>query len=262
MVVSLNPAQIAFQPQLEKGKLVRFGQGTGSALNFETLTFQFNPSTITRTRTGRWEPRQRRQRPVASPADIRARSASGSASLLAESETVGFKLVFDATEAILANRTDADRVVAETGILPELAFLDLISLGKEEQEERNRRGGGRSASARTRETVQPVRPDELLLVLGLERIFPVVLTSLTITEQKFSPTLMPIRAEADIRFNVLEPVENAYNTWIRNAFDQLFQRRKDLANQAIASSPESAADNAIANALQPRTGPASAGGAA
>ena len=258
MVVSLNPAQIAFPQKLEKGKLIRFGQASKTDLTFDTLTFQFNPSTITRTRTGRWEPRQRRQRPVASPADIRARSASGSASLLAESETIGFKLIFDATEAILAGRSDGGRTLADTGILPELAFLDIISLGKDEQDERAKKGGA-TAGGKNRETVQPVRPDELLLVLGIDRIFPVVLTSLTITEQKFNPNLMPIRAEADIRFNVLEPVENAYNTWIRNAFDQLFQKRNDLSRQAITSLPESAADNAIANALQPRTGAASPG---
>lgn len=259
MVVSLQPAQIAFNLKLERGKLVRFAPpkpgeqpppGQQPRESFETLTFQYNPSTITRTRTGRWDPRKQRKGGTVpgSPADIRARSGAGTASLLAESETIGFKLIFDATEAILANRSDGGRTVAETGILPELSFLDLISLGREEQEERNSKSGG--GKGKKAETVQPIKADTLLLVLGIQRIIPVVLTSLTITEQKFSPSLMPIRAEADVRFNVLEPIESAYNTWIKAAFDQLFEQRRTLSGQAISS----LSDNAIANALQPSSG--------
>ena len=56
-----------------------------------------------------------------------------------------------------------------------------MSLGREGNASRTRR------SSKTKEVIQPVRPDELLLVLGSPRIFPVVLTNLTITEQKFLP---------------------------------------------------------------------------
>lgn len=259
MVVSLEPAQIAFNLKLERGKLVRFASpqsgkpapGTTPNETFETLTFQYNPSTITRTRTGRWEPRKQRKGSVGSPADIRGRATGGTASLLAESETIGFKLIFDATEAILANRSGDGRTVSETGILPELAFLDLISLGREEQDARNSKTASKTKKA---ETVQPIKADTLLLVLGIQRIIPVVLTSLTITEQKFNPSLMPIRAEADVRFNVLEPVESAYNTWIKAAFDQLFKQRQTMSRQASATSPDDTANTAIANALQPPSG--------
>ena len=63
---------------------------------------------------------------------------------------------------------------------------------------------------KTKEVIQPVRPDELLLVLGSSRIFPVVLTNLTITEQKFLPSLVPLRAEVELKFTVLEPIESRY----------------------------------------------------
>ena len=61
-----------------------------------------------------------------------------------------------------------------------------------------RRRGGRRDAARS------VRPDELLLILGSQRSYPCVLTNLTITEQKFTPALVPVRAEADLKLNVLE----------------------------------------------------------
>ena len=70
---------------------------------------------------------------------------------------------------------------------------------------------------KTKEVIQPIRPDELLLVLGSSRIFPVVLTNLTITEQKFLPSLVPLRAEVDLKFTVLEPIESRYTCLVESA---------------------------------------------
>jgi hypothetical protein len=97
--------------------------------------------------------------------------------------------------------------------------------------------------------VRPVRPDQLLLVLGTERFFPVVITSLTITEQKFGPNLVPIRAEVDLKMNVLEATETAYNEWIRRAFNHLVTKRRDKAQKAYSRSNE--ALSAIGRALNP-----------
>jgi hypothetical protein len=259
MVDTLIPDLIAFHHQLEKGSLIRnvtqkdAKNGDGrKGFEADILTFQYNPETITRTRTGKWEPRKRRRRDIPTPQEVRGeRGGQGSAALLAESETISMKIVFDATEAILAGQGYAGRAeggqppspetpVAAKGILPQLAFLDLVSLGREEDE--SRKGAKREAS-------RPVRPDEMLLVLGPERMFPVVMTSLTITEQKFNPSLVPIRAEVDIKMNVLEPVESAYNRWVKNAFDELLRRRIE-ASQLLTHRDD--VPSFIANALQPR----------
>lgn len=241
---NLDPQLVAFEGALERGAILRLERpgdtrqgGTGAGQNDElagkVLRFQFNPETITRTRTGKWEPRKKRRgAKIASPQEVRTASGQGSSGLLAESEQISLRVTFDATEAVLAGRTGSRH-----GILPELAFLELASIGREGNE-----------GNRDREKVQPIRPDELLLVLGAERIFPVVLTGLSITEQKFLPTLVPLRAEVELKFNVLEPAESAYRQWIGQAFDRVMRKRV-----AMSAAAERRGDvlTAIADALQP-----------
>ncbi|MFE9692384.1 hypothetical protein [Micromonospora sp. NPDC005806] len=228
-----GPAHPLPRSQVTRGRLVRLEADQQSDA---TLEFQYNPETVTRTRTGRWEPRKRRRDPraVETPQQHRQLGASGTAALMAESETISFQLVFDVTEALLATAggpaaTEADPV--RDGVLPKLAFLELVSLGREPQDRTAERG-----SATPGRDIRPVRPDELLLELGQARWFPCVLTDLTITEQKFSPALVPIRARADLKLTVLEPVENANNQRTRDAFEQLLRRRQELAAQAGGTS--------------------------
>lgn len=219
---NLDPRLVAFEGKLERGAILRLDPSSGSAdkapLEGSVLRFQYNPETVTRTRSGKWEPRKKRKDTVQSPQAVRSRSGQGSSAVLAESEQISFKVMFDATEAVLAGRGGA----TEQGILPELAFLELASLGAE----------GKEKVGKSFEAIQPVRPDELLLVLGRQRMFPVVLTNITITEQKFLPSLVPLRAEVDLKFNVLEPTESAYRHWISAAFKQLYDARTAAAKEA------------------------------
>lgn len=234
-------------PALARGMLVRIerpGEGGDQVeenLPTAALTFQYNPELITRSRAGRWEARSRRNRSVGTPQDLRARDGSGSGHLLAESETISLKIMFDASEQRMAGE-GAD------GILPELAFLENTSMGR-----------ARSRGLIEGESTQPVRPDELLLVLGPKRAFPVVLTSITMVEQKFAPDLTPIRAEVDLRFNVLEPVDIRYNTWVEGAFQEVVRRRTSLS-QTIETA--STVGEVLQNALAPSGGQGSADAAA
>ena len=149
----------------------------------------------------------------------------GSSALLAESETISFKIIFDATEAVLAGRDYG----AKNGVLPQLAFLEIVSQGREGNIDPKK-------PDKTKEEIQPIRPDELLLVLGSARIFPVVLTNLTITEQKFLPNLVPLRAEVELKLTVLEPIESRYSALVDTAFAQLTQRRSAAAQEASSAS--------------------------
>lgn len=240
-MVNLDPRLVAFGAALERGALMRLGPpvssgapsrsggtappapagGGAGPLTGEVMYFQYNPETITRTRTGKWEPRKKRKgMKIEPPSAVRQQGGQGSSALLAEAETVSLKVTFDATEAVLAGRADA----AEFGVLPQLAFLEVLSTGKEGQKKNDRV-----------EAVQPIRPDELLLILGPRRLFPVVLTNLTITEQKFLPTLIPLRAEADLKFTVLEPDESAYREWISTAYSRLLEGRLVASRSAVSA---------------------------
>ena len=213
MGLNLEPRLDALESSLERGALIRIDR---NAKSFQpapvapegitvtsimpsgklALQFQFNPETVTRTRAGQWDPRVKRQEAKIAPnPEVRGDASFGSSALLAESETIGFKIVFDATEAVLAGRSHG----TEKGVLPQLAFLEVVSQGREGNVVEDPK-----KQDKTKEVIQPVRPDELLLVLGSSRIFPVVLTNLTITEQKFLPSLVPLRAEVELKFTVLE----------------------------------------------------------
>jgi hypothetical protein len=243
----LDPDLLAHPGALEHGALVRLRSaepdlsggtvalGGSQDDSNQALHFQYNPETITRTRQGTWEARRQRRPGTPAPSERTSRGAQGSGAVNSASEQITLKLVFDATEAILADRTGA----ADTGVLPELAFFEVTTLGKEGPA--SGPGGARAG----RQRAQPVRPDELLLVLGSSRTFPVVITNLTITEQKHTPQLVPVRAEVDLRLTVLEPGESAYAGWITRAFGDLLQQRTDNA----ASATQRGALDAVAASL-------------
>jgi hypothetical protein len=165
--------------------------------------------------------------------------------LLAESETISLTLLFDATERILRGPTEGDEDPSTTGVLPELAFLELVSLGRETPGEQP---AGRQPPPTE---IRAVRPDELLLQLGEQRWYPVVLTSLTITEQKYTPALVPIRAQVELKLNVLEPMESAYRGWIQSAFDELLERRSASVRRLVPDAGTAAAVTTIREALDP-----------
>jgi len=270
MAIDRGPTLAFHTGPLEHGSLVRLDPGEDA--ENATLVFPFNPETVTRSRTGRWEPRRRRRNADAIQTPQQARGSlggHGSSALLAESETISFRLVLDATETIL--RSGARSALAEAGasigaglgavvgsfggggaeagaargaalgaaaaggsptdnawefgVLPELAFLEQVSLGREAEEQV--RGAARPQGT----PIRPVKPDELLLQLGSVRWFPCVLTELSITEQRFTPELVPVRAEVDLKLTVLEPVESTYNPLVRQTFDQLLAQRTERLGQ-------------------------------
>jgi len=261
---SLDPQIVVFDHALEHAALVRIpspaspsgsapAAPVGAPPPHQVLRFQYNPESLTRTRQGNWEARKQRRPGVSPPQESRTeRGGMGSGAVNAESEQLSFKLVFDATEAVLAGRPDA----AATGVLPELAFLEVGVRGTDEPDKKagpaapatgkgTTTGPGKS---RPGQRAQPVRSDEMLLVLG-ERAFPVVITSLTITEQKFLPTLVPIRAEVDLRLTVLESGESAYRQWISTSFSALMAQRAAAAEVADHRSPLGAVTRALTDAF-------------
>jgi hypothetical protein len=248
---NLDPALIAFPHELERAALVRIPAPPNGKKQppapagvppHQVLRFQYNPESLTRTRQGNWAARKQRRPGMSPPQEARTeRGGMGSGAVNAESEQLSFKLVFDATEAILDGRPDA----AKDGVLPELSFLEIGTRGQENESAPAKPGG---KAGKPGQKAQPVRPDEMLLVLG-DRAFPVVITSLTVTEQKFLPTLVPIRAEVDLRLTVLESGESAYRQWISTAFGALMEQRKQQAGRAGVTSPLSAVTRALDTAF-------------
>jgi hypothetical protein len=234
MARNLEPQTLALKQQLTKGVLVTLPQPVagGKATEIRALRFQYNPETLTRTRTGQWETKAGKN-PAQDKVLTDAHRGGG---LLAKSEVLTLKVVFDVSEALLGPDGAAYEA---TGVLPELGVLEGMALGKDTLGEEEKKGP----------KLISLHPTELLLVLGTRR-FPVVITSMTITEQRFDAKLTPTRAEVDLRFRLLEAGENTANSKVQQAFEKLRRDRESQADQAVYTGTDE--DQAITRALDPQ----------
>lgn len=257
-----NPTQSLWGTTVKRGRLIRLlpPEDGQPAVQNPALTFQYNPESVTFSRSGRWEPRKRRRDRDAvqtSQQTFGQAGGHGASALLSESETISFTLMFDSTERLLASDAPGTGGTAGTagaagageppptpardpadGVLPELGFLQLVSLGRDVQRgRRNQRSGGGTR-------VRPIRPDELLLQLGDSRWYPCVMTELRVTEQRHNPQLVPIRVECAITLKVLEPVETPYNTLTKQAFENLMAARV-AQSESVGTESSSALEDAL-----------------
>jgi hypothetical protein len=139
---------------------------------------------------------------------------------------------------------DAGQAAFSMGVLPELALLERYALGPDQMPDPPKK--------ENEFAVVSLAPTEALLLLG-PRTFPGVITQMNIVEQRFTPDLVPIRAEVDIRFRILEARAIAVSKDTQKAFEQLISQREEWAGVANASSGKTDLYNAVAAAVAPRS---------
>jgi hypothetical protein len=255
---NLEPSQVVLPTTLARGSLIALpnpnakdGSGNPSAAMYETLRFQYNPETVTRARTGQWE--RKLDKKSSNAAQIKAeQDAARGGALKAKSEVISFKLVFDAAELIMRGE-DVGSVSGGTfggtstsqGILPELALLERFALGPDQIPDPPKKDQEFDLISLT--------PTEGLLLLG-PRTFPGVITQLTITEQRFNTELVPVRAEIDLRFRVLETNAVAVSKDTAQAFQDLLEQRRKLAQDPNNGFTSNSLPNVIAAAIVGRPG--------
>ena len=237
---SLEPAQIALPVALARGALISVPDPRAkNTTTFEILRFQYNPETVTRSRTGQWE--RKLDKKSASAAQIKAeQDASRGGALKSKSEVISFKLVFDAAELMLAG---GDPPGASKGVMPELAVLERFALGPDQVPDPPKKDNEFELIS--------LAPTEAILMLG-PRKFPGVVTQVNIVEQRFNPELVPIRAEIDVRFRVLEATTVSVNKDTKTVFQELLKQREDMAGLAVGTA--SSVGDAIGKAIAPRSG--------
>jgi hypothetical protein len=238
---SLEPAQVALPVALSRGALIALPDPAAkgaAATTYEVLRFQYNPETVTRSRTGQWERKLDKKDAKSAQGKLEAAAAKGGA-LKSKSEVISFKLVFDAAELILAGMDPG----VTNGVLPELAVLERFALGPDQVPDPPKKDNEFALIS--------LNPTLGILVLG-PRSFPGVLTQVNIVEQRFSPSLVPIRAEVDLRFRVLETTAVAAESVASKIFQELLDKRQKDAALATVSSSD--VREAIGRALVPRPG--------
>lgn len=179
-------------PRLQPGALIQLNRDVVGIIPHITL-FQYNPETISRN----FEIDDASARSRLNGLEDRIKQS------FPPGESYSFKLEMDATDDLEQGRplTEsyglADRLAAlerliysPKGLLGDLAdsFVSLFN--------------GATSEVPSRQTVPIV-----LLALGRRRVLPVWVTSPSITETLHNPAMMPIHADVDIGFHVIQPHE-------------------------------------------------------
>ncbi|HEX4708661.1 MAG TPA: hypothetical protein VGK01_24350 [Candidatus Angelobacter sp.] len=165
-------------PRLLKGAIIGLDPFNPLA---SVVVFQYNPDTMTR----KLEPRA-----------VSAEGDRGEAFRLtgAPKETITLSVEIDATDQL----EEANPLATTMGIYPTLAALEMILYPKSAVVIANT-----ILSLIGTVEVIPVEAPMTLFVWGPQRVLPVRLTSLSITEEAHDPLLNPIRAKVELSLTVL-----------------------------------------------------------
>jgi len=172
-----------FSPRLLKCGLVQIDPGTGQVLR--TISLQYNPDTLTRS------------------LQVQAASSGGgqdqSEALRlkgAAIETIKLEAEIDAAE--LLDDPTANPIAVALGIHPQLAVLEELVEPRADDLQTN----DTLANSGMLE-VLPVEAPLTLFVWSKQRVVPVRVTDLSVTEEAFDVNLNPIRAKVSLGLRVL-----------------------------------------------------------
>lgn len=200
-------------PKLMKGALVVYASHSADRENTKVIPFQYNPDQVSRT--------------------LAKRTPSGGSSGGAKEdvlrvegppvESITLSIVLDATDQLGVSATGTTTHMH--GLYPVLATLELLLYPSSEQvqqgEEQIKAGAVQIDSGRLPLT---------LLVWGKSRVVPVLLTSFSVTEQAFDPSLNPIRVKVDLGLRVLTNQELQPDTQGYKAFSSYHKEKERLAS--------------------------------
>jgi hypothetical protein len=205
-----------FSPRLLKCGLVQVEPGTGQVLR--TISLQYNPDTLTRS------------------LQVQAASAGGgqnqSEALRLKGpaiETIKLEAEIDAAE--LLDDPTANPVAVTLGIHPQLAALEELL----EPRAADLQANDTLANSGVLE-VLPVEAPLTLFVWSKQRVVPVRVTDLSVTEEAFDINLNPIRAKVSLGLRVLSVDDLGFGQRGGTLF-MAYLRNKEALGAAALSVP-------------------------
>lgn len=144
-------------------------------------------------------------------------------------ETISLDAVIDATDQL--EFPDQNPDAARLGIFPALAALETLLYPGTGQLERQKAQGAAGAFE-----ITPAETPLALFVWSAQRIVPVRLDSLQITEEFFDPNLNPIRAKVSLSMKVLSVDDLGFHHRGAGLFMAYLQAKEQLAAKAQAGS--------------------------
>jgi hypothetical protein len=200
-------------PRLLKGGIVLMDAQSGAVIR--TITLQYNPDSLTRT---------------LQPKVMGGEGADRSEATRLKGpavETIKLDAEIDAVDQL----ETGDRQAMEVGIHPQLAALETIVHPTVAQLQ----GGDRLADSGMLE-IAPMLAPLALFVWSAQRIVPVRVTDLSITEEAFDPHLNPIRAKVSLGMRVLSVDDLGFDQKGGNLYMAYLQSKERLAARAAAGS--------------------------
>jgi hypothetical protein len=198
----------ANRPKILRGAFVEFGISVPPLL----VVFQFNPLTISRSRSSYVNPPQTPMGTQAEQnADFIQQIATGGASsliqfrngqnIIVQPQTISFDIRLDATDKL----DQGDTITEQFGIAPKLSTLELMMLPKSQSllgGAINALLGGAPKNFAFFDSDR--NPPIILFVWGRKQILPVNITSMQVREEEFSVDLNPTRATVSVNLEVIE----------------------------------------------------------
>jgi hypothetical protein len=199
-------------PRLIKGGIVLIDPDNGAVQRI--IVLQYNPDTLSRT------------------LQIKALSEGGDRSEAMRLtgppvETIKIDVEIDATDQL--EFPDQNPAATQLGIHPQLAALETIVYPTSGQLQSN----NSLAQAGTLEII-PAQSPLTLFVWSKNRVLPVRLTDLSVTEEAFDPALNPIRAKVSLGMRVLSVNDLDFDHRGNSLFMAYLQQKERLAAQSQA----------------------------
>jgi len=198
----------SFSPRLLKGGIVVIDPESGAIQR--VIALQYNPHTLTHS---------------LQPKSVGAETGDRSDALRLKGPAVEtFKLEAEIDATDMLERGDA--TVAALGIHPSLAVLEsLVSPSSAQLNEVNRLG--RSGTLE----IAPMISALTVFVWSQNRVTPVRITDLSITEDAFDPALNPIHAVVSLGLRVLTVDDLGFDNKAGNIFMAYLRNKEQLASR-------------------------------
>jgi hypothetical protein len=199
-------------PRLLKGGLVQMDPASGRVLR--VIALQYNPDTLSRT------------------LQLQATGESGDRSEAmrlkgAAVETIKVEVEIDGMERL--DDPQSNPVTVKLGIHPELAALEALVQPRADDLQANDALAGAGVLE-----VLPLESPLTLFVWSKQRVVPVRVTDLSVTEEAFDVALNPIRAKVSLGLRVLSVDDLGFKHRGGTLFMAYLRNKESLAGQATA----------------------------
>lgn len=198
-------------PRLLKGGIVLVDPDSGNVL--KVIPLQYNPETLSRTL-------QVKTVPTASEGGDRSEALRLKGPPV---ETIKLDAEIDATDAL----EKADQTASASGVHPQLAALEMITYPTSDQLIAN----NAQQQSGTLEII-PMQAPLVLFVWGSNRVLPVRISDLSITEEAFDENLNPVRAKVSLSMRVLSVDDLGFNSKGGSIYMAYQQLREGLAKKS------------------------------